>query len=318
MRRFRWRGFTLIELLVVIAIIALLISILLPSLSRARELAKRTVCASNCKAIGTSNKIYANENEESWVIPTFQETLIDRGGVSYASTGAIGENLLVPEENLMAQIDGGPNSQTPRRDEQSDAINMGAFVSPTRAFWMLIRTGDMTVKSFICPSSGDIADDTEEIDRYYDFKGLRRVSYGYQVPFGPFDTRPSENVDTRMAMAADNGPYAQSVGLRPENYDLESSPREWFNFNSPNHGGRGSGDGQNVLFADGHASFETTPVTGVDHDNIYTVMTLQASIDGRVIGDVPHTGPTANFYPGQNVFGTDIGSHSTTDSLIWP
>jgi len=60
----RRRGFTLIELLVVIAIIALLLSILIPSLSRAREAAKRTVCASNLRGLMQAVYLYANDNRD--------------------------------------------------------------------------------------------------------------------------------------------------------------------------------------------------------------------------------------------------------------
>jgi len=56
-------GFTLIELLVVVAIIALLMSILLPSLKKAREQAKRTVCASNLHQIGVGLKMYASDHK---------------------------------------------------------------------------------------------------------------------------------------------------------------------------------------------------------------------------------------------------------------
>ena len=58
--RTRGRGFTLIELLVVIGIIAVLLGILLPSLGRAREHARRTNCLSNLRSIGQSLFAYAN------------------------------------------------------------------------------------------------------------------------------------------------------------------------------------------------------------------------------------------------------------------
>ncbi len=56
------RGFTLIELLVVVAIIALLISILLPSLNGARRAAKQTVCLTHLRVQGQASVLYAEDN----------------------------------------------------------------------------------------------------------------------------------------------------------------------------------------------------------------------------------------------------------------
>lgn len=55
------RAFTLIELLVVVAIISLLVSILLPSLTKAKNLAKRAVCASNWHSVGLIAAMYQSD-----------------------------------------------------------------------------------------------------------------------------------------------------------------------------------------------------------------------------------------------------------------
>jgi prepilin-type N-terminal cleavage/methylation domain-containing protein/prepilin-type processing-associated H-X9-DG protein len=61
-RSSRHGGFTLVELLVVIGIIALLISILVPSLSRARETTQRIACLSNMRQLGMAMIMYTQEN----------------------------------------------------------------------------------------------------------------------------------------------------------------------------------------------------------------------------------------------------------------
>ena len=65
-RRRERRAFTLIELLVVVAIIALLVAILLPSLSRAKELTRRAVCATNLHHWFGGASLYAQDYDGSY------------------------------------------------------------------------------------------------------------------------------------------------------------------------------------------------------------------------------------------------------------
>lgn len=95
------QAFTLIELLTVIAIIGILASILIPTVGRVRESARRTVDASNIRQIGQASLIYANDNRES--LPpnnldangissgTGNTTTIDRVAVALALGGGLND-----------------------------------------------------------------------------------------------------------------------------------------------------------------------------------------------------------------------------------
>jgi prepilin-type N-terminal cleavage/methylation domain-containing protein/prepilin-type processing-associated H-X9-DG protein len=104
------RGFTLVELLVVVSIIALLISILLPSLNKARDSAKRIKCSANVRGIAQAGLTYAADDRLEFAIPInkadAERPESYRSVYSYGGKSGTGHT-----GNVVTSLFGGPQGQ---------------------------------------------------------------------------------------------------------------------------------------------------------------------------------------------------------------
>jgi len=264
-RLHRTKGFTLVELLVVIGIIALLISILLPSLNRARETANRVKCSSNLRQMGQAILLYSNENKGA-----------------YPRTYYTGGFALIPD----------PTNTGFGQTDPFPAVATNTVINNVPScIYLLLRTEDITAEVFTCPSSNATKDTygggTNTSLNHVNFQNIGlNLSYSYANPFADTSAvgsgfKMNSSMEPTFALASDINPGISSANNQDQvtAVTTASSSTQMRLGNSNNH----NKDGQNVLYADGHVEFQNNPFVGVARDNIFVRNNINTNTAGNTL-----------------------------------
>jgi len=244
----RRRGATLVDLLVVAGLIPLFSVAFLACAQQRGEGSNRVRCASNLRQIGQAILLYANENR----------------GV-YPRTTFVGGEVVRPVWGT-----GAPATQP--FDENGPHPN-----DVTAALFLLLRTQEITPEVFTCPAANqdrwDFGGGSNTALKWSNWEGAdgikRHLSYSYQNPYPDKAAEKSgfklnTSLTAEFAVASDMNPGVVN-GCNVLTVTTTASTSVMKTANSRNH----DGDGQNVLYGDGHVEFQQNPFCGVNRDNIF-------------------------------------------------
>ena len=309
----RRAAFTLIELLVVISIIAILISILLPALAKARELANRAVCMANIRGIVQSMVTYAQSNNGVFPIVAGAKPW----WTWYTNLPYTPANY-TDEETTAQQV-------VQEWYDTSSGAYWNSALSPSGSMWIMVLQGYVAPASFICPSDPLAVGPSTEYRTSIltpgasDYSGTfgnmpgssgsynlngEGLSYSIAFPWswhwhsstGMFAVSSSpgrwwttNGANTQVPMVSDMAPLDGNGGMAGDTgvYQRITTTLPTANtygpyiYNSGNH----AGDGQNVGFGDDHVTWETSPYVGQNGDNIFTYTTATGVVNGTTDTD---------------------------------
>jgi prepilin-type N-terminal cleavage/methylation domain-containing protein/prepilin-type processing-associated H-X9-DG protein len=257
-------AFTLIELLVVIAIIAILASLLLPALARAKEQGRRTACLNNEKQMGTGSQLYADDDPVGALTGTDNYADDDLNWLYPAYVPAL-KSFICPStqdivSNTQVTVAAGQLSLPYSRNDSgvayADRLHGNIWVIPDLQY--IAEDGanyNVTLKMGHGTSyevSGYLnGNDTVETG-VFNIRKTQKTSAGYR-----YQNIDHYRIDTVVFTFNMKGQNASPVNmlLMYDGDDPVTLGRSTSNDNYPDSVDNHGSDGGNVIFCDGHASW---------------------------------------------------------------
>jgi prepilin-type N-terminal cleavage/methylation domain-containing protein len=238
------RAFTLVELLVVIGIIALLISILLPALGRAREQANRIKCLSNIRQLATALVMYTTQNKNAMPVQTGIGAAYGSGVEDFMNPTMYGSTT-INNQTVLGTLFGyylASNKALMICPDSSPAISGVNIDAPAPYSPTWVSACSYIVNNAACTQWNNGVYTGRKITRMRNSSQVVIFQEGFFI-YGASYARPNADTTTSLQYNGWTNPFPHGAGTMPINEYTACHPMG---------GGKYGG---NLAFIDGHGEY---------------------------------------------------------------